>query len=337
MSGIPPITIAMVGPRGVGKTSLLAAMYRELDAELEKLHCTLVTSPGPTQEHILSRQQELENIAVGGGKITVNAADGVDGTAEQREYTFHLDVSHGGDPELVLRFVDLPGGWYTGQGNFGQADELLGNAHVSLLAVDATALVEGASQSGPGKYHNQINAPKHIREAYKRALSRLNEDHVVVLTLIRAETYLQKNPNREAELFQRAQEAYCDLASSLAQNRISQVPIYACAVETVGSLIFNRFSEINGAPVAEFYRQQGRGYSPSRCAEPLRLALRFGLQKAMDEAFKDIAKKRTFFNWLRKTFGGKDEHAEAKRKADAIRSVFDKINESEYRIIHPLT
>jgi len=326
MSETATINISMVGPRGVGKTSLLAAMYNELDVELSKIGCNLALGAGTTTKNITGRLNELKKAATSSG-IKVQADEGIPNTGALIEYKFDLDIGDGGAPEVTLRFMDMPGAWYTGEGSrkdLEDADRTLGESHVSFLAVDATALMEAPSKQsgGIGKYHDHFNNPEAIRQAYKRALNHFGDGHLVVITLIRAETYVKSG--RIGELYKRLREAYGDLASCLRKNG-EQIPVFGCYVETVGSLVFNSFIEKGGAVMSEFRRIPGKGYTPSRCAIPLRLAVAKGLMEAVSHAGKKVEQKDTFLNNIADWFGISTELTEARKKLERTYGVFQEI------------
>lgn len=328
----PTTTIVMVGPRGVGKTSLLAAMYNELEKELLNCECNLFQDAGPTQTAILGQLDELKALANGPG-LKIQTGEGIVGTAQERRYTFHLDVGAGGGPDATLEFVDLPGGWYTGTGNYGIPKQVLSESHVSFLAVDATALMESPSTSGGfGKYHERINAPGAICQAYKRAT--FPDGHVVILALIRAETYVKAG---QVDALQRkTQEAYAEMAKIL---KLKGITIRACYVQTVGCLYFNAFTERDGMVESHFRRDPTVGYAPSRCAIPLRIAAERALKMAMDDALcKMMAEDKWWARillWLgRETALGKARQKYAKVYS-AFKSIAEKINKDDYTEIRP--
>jgi GTPase SAR1 family protein len=323
----------MVGPRGVGKTSLLAAMYGELKTELKKAGCSFMMEAGPTNRAINERLRELKRVASGSG-VKIQTGEGIDATAQEETFTFHLDVGDGGEPEATLEFIDLPGGWYTATGDYQRADEVLANSHVSFLAVDATALMESPTKVNQdlGKYHDDINAPDYIQNAYERV--KLKDTHTVVLTLIRAETYIKKG--KLPALIRKTQQAYSGLAEILNRNGVHLI---GCYVETVGSLYFNAFNEKEGVVSSEFVRDPKKGYSPCRCAVPLRIAALASLRAALDSAYMDLLKEDTFFAKILEIFGLGEALRKAREKYHRVYEAFDSlaqgINEDDYFEIKP--
>lgn len=328
-----PVTqIVMVGPRGVGKTSLLAAMYNELEKELKKIKCNLFTESGPTTMRIGKQLRDLKSVASSSG-VKIQAGEGIDASQQKETYTFHLDVGNSGSPAVTLEFIDLPGGWYTESGD-KQANDIMSKSHVSFLAVDATALMEAPLKEEPriGKYHETINFPFEIRQAYKGV--NFADGHVVILALIRAETYVHSGSIKQ--LIEKTQKAYAELAGDLANKGI---PLLGCYVETVGSLTFNAFTENDGKVSSHFMRDPQIGYRPNRCAVPLRIAAAKALGAANNNAQSHFESEDTIFGNFLDWFGLNPTLSDARQKFAAVYDAFDKlghsINEDDYFKINP--
>lgn len=341
---IPQENIIMVGPRGVGKTSLIAAMYNAMEAELRQYGCQFYPQPGPTQAAINGQLKELKKAANGLG-IKIQEGEGIDASSEKREYSFLLDVGDGGDPEVILNFIDLPGGWFVGQGDFQQADKLLSKSSTSFLAVDATALMENPRQepkrkdaSGSGKcdFHEELNAPDDMKDVYKRVTFDKSHDrsHAVLLVLIRAEKYIQDG--RVDEMISKTREKYKDLADVLKRKNIH---FHGCYVETAGGLVFNSFGfDENGGIQSRFRRVQKIGYNPSRCSLPFRIALIRAMESAFHFTHAEFENKNTLWGNIKELFGGKSLPKARERFAE-VSKVHDKIGENikeeDYFAIEP--
>jgi hypothetical protein len=286
------LKIVMVGPRSVGKTSLLAGMYREMKPEVDGLHCTL-WQDAPTAGLLNERRHELEELAAGEEKMVAGEV-GTKMSADERSFTFGFVLNGDKAPTLSLCFTDLPGGWYEGKENHQKADEHLASSAFSLIAVDATALMEERGKGGPGRFNHQINQPAVIQQCYLRSMERLKENkHCVLFVLIRAESY--SAPKDQKLMFNLLREAYEDLINDFRKNGIKAE---ATSVETVGGVRFSKFIVTNGKGTARFVRKRGHKYEPKGCEAPFRRIL----HHATDRALAD--KKSGFFGWLFDLFGG---------------------------------
>ncbi|MFT3991953.1 MAG: hypothetical protein QM680_11140 [Luteolibacter sp.] len=343
MTELKTTSIIMVGPTRVGKTSMLAAMYNELKQAAKRQTNSLAKyglhmDAGPTQIKINDQQETLEDLADGEG-LVVNKDDNLEGNSELRNYDFFIKIEN--DYKIPLRFTDLPGGWYTGGAGAQQAAELLENSHVSLLAVDAVALMEAR-----GKYHSKINRTRFIEQVYDAAS--FKHEHEVILVLIRAETYVRNN--QITELKRRAKNAYSELAGILKNKETilengeirRGVNISGCYIETVGSLFFNSYKENpDGSVDAIFMRDRTIGYKPSLCEIPLRMAAKKGMQHAVDDAVIEIEKSRGLWGWLIGTLGFETALTRARAKHGKLYAVLQdlssQLNENDTFTISPRT
>ncbi|MDR2757456.1 MAG: 50S ribosome-binding GTPase [Planctomycetaceae bacterium] len=277
----PVLKITMVGPSRVGKTSLLAAMYKELERELSEFGATFVPDVR-TQPAITARRNELQLLGAG-TNLDVSKIVSISGTQDKREYDFTLSVKleNSRTEKLEVQFIDMPGGWYQGDQRGDQrADTELAKSNVSIWVVDATALMEQPQEeTNIGKYHELINDPETIYNAYQRALAGRHTDHFIVMCLVRAESYVRKN--QQNEMYQKLNQSYAPFLRQLKQQTPSLGTVEACYVETVGSVVFHTFRKEKEVPYATFMKLQNKTYSPSGCAKPLRSVIVHALQQSL--------------------------------------------------------
>ncbi|MDR2440687.1 MAG: 50S ribosome-binding GTPase [Planctomycetaceae bacterium] len=275
----PILKITMVGPSRVGKTSLLAAMYKELERELSELGATFVPD-ARTQPVITQRRTELQTLG-SGHNLDVSNIVSIQGTQDKREYDFILSVKleNSRTEKLEVRFIDMPGGWYKGN---QRADTELAESNVSIWVVDATALMEQPEEETDiGRYHTIINDPETIYNAYQRAFEDKHTDHLIVMCLVRAESYVRED--RQYEMYKRLEKSYVPLLRQLKRQTPTLNTVEACYVETVGSVIFQTFRKTKDVllPYATFRKIQNKTYSPSGCAKPLRSVIAYALEQSL--------------------------------------------------------
>jgi len=270
--------IIMVGPSGVGKTSLLASMYSHIRREVAELGCTFLSSAACSNE-LDERKQELERLATGKA-LTVDLNLGPKPGQDKRIFEFKLHVRQG-IPDIVMQFIDLPGGWFLGKGEYEEAERLIAQSQVIIVAVDAWALMEMKDGQGVGKYNMQVNKPRVICEALERAsIALTGAPPLILFVLVKAEKYLHND--QADELFAAAKSCYGPLIEPLIKRNH---PIAGCWVETVGGLELNSVFEKDGMPHGKFMRLRGDkgGYQPRHCSVPLRLVFKLALNKVISD------------------------------------------------------
>lgn len=272
----------MVGPSGVGKTSLLAAMGDEFTDVVTRLGCQF-SIDGEKRNQLHNQLLELQAIA-SGKKLKISNDVGIKPNIDAREYDFHITVpwKNGKKNETMnipLRFIDLPGEWYQGLGNSQKANHILSQADVALWCVDATALMEN-----DGEYNDHINQPSVIcgslyaGEFFKgqpiiKGVPDMCLNPVIHFVLMRAESYIHDME----KLKQRMQAKYGKYMGQL-KGVNKQTEFLCSAVQTVGNVIFFSWeNEDTLRPQAVFMRNTERGgYSPAGCVYPLGLAVYHG-------------------------------------------------------------
>jgi GTPase SAR1 family protein len=98
------LKITMLGHRGVGKTSILTAMYEQFESTIGETGLQL--TPDAESSALLSKR-------LGELKALLNdfeAAGGLEGTEEPQSFKFGLGKL-GGKPNIQLIFQDFPGGY----------------------------------------------------------------------------------------------------------------------------------------------------------------------------------------------------------------------------------
>jgi GTPase SAR1 family protein len=356
--------IALVGPTGVGKTSVLAAMCNELEYELNQIGCEFKPI-GTTKRSIIERRSELEGLGKGQKSVlTGNVA--IMGTAGSRQFDFELriPVYRGGKQHLLafpVRITDLPGAWYQGGDRGTEADKILTDSNCSFWVVDSTALMEHISRGQETEYfHNIINDPETIYNSYQRAFQDKHNDHTIVIVLVRSESYVQKY----GKLYQKGvgrfeyfckrylpfsiknytQDLYAKLNTGYAQllwklyGQTDNISAFACHVETVGNLFFYEFDLNQGKPQARF-RRGTQSYTPKNGGLPLRIAIKQILEYAQQKTDQTINDKDTVSRWLYEIFIGRTELTDAKEDRHAIETMLSyttkKLQEDKYVSFNP--
>jgi len=267
--------IVMIGPTGVGKTSLLAAMYPNLETHFPSGDYQLV--PEENTRQILDQlRKELKGLGENGG---IRITDGhLRGTRQVQEFNFDLQYKGVGEAkpvtDLSLQIWDIPGALCTDKEG-EEAVKYLNGSDISFWCVDSVALMERG-----GEYNDAINEPEKMCECICR--SQLKDGHTVCIALMRAETYEQDD--NSGKLFDTFRKKYAELALRLRKNpRIGGV--YFCAVQTTGNLRFNNHEGKN--PV--FIRARDiSGYIPKYCELPVLIAVRQSLGNAIRDAVEEM-------------------------------------------------
>lgn len=299
-SKIHELKVTMLGTTGVGKTSLLTAMYEQFASNIGKTELQL--TPDDESSAILQeRLIELKSLT-----NDFEAKGGVQATAGEptdiRSFIFGLGIK-GRQPSLKLNFRDYPGGFHLSKATPERKQfvkDLLQDCVAVLIAIDAPALMEDR-----GKWHDQINRPQQITDLFRTAYQDLDSPRLVIFAPVRCEKYMQTDKS-SLELVQRIKEEYqglLDLFNSQALK--TNIVAVITPVQTVGSVVFSRIEMKEEYPKFRFRKvSHDARYSPKDSEQPLRYLLRFLLKLHLAN------RNWGFFNFLRDSIG-MDTHFES--------------------------
>ncbi|PAX60524.1 hypothetical protein [Brunnivagina elsteri] len=290
------LKITMLGPSGVGKTTLLTAMYEQFESNIGKTNLQLT----PDEESSAILQEKLIELKT--LMDTFEATGGIQGTEGEpdalRSFIFGLGKK-GHKPSLQLNFQDYPGGYHAAKTSPERkkfVSKLLKECVAVLIAVDAPALMEQK-----GKWHDMINRPTQITNLFRNAYQELDSPKLVIFAPVKCEKYLQNEASAK-ELLLRLKDGYANLIDLLNSESLqSKIATVVTPIQTVGSVVFSRI-DMNGnnTPHFRFHKtSHDAEYSPKDSEQPLRYLLRFILKLHFEKESNSFG----IFSFLRSVFG----------------------------------
>lgn len=299
------LKITMLGPTGVGKTSLMAAMYDQFKSVTGNTDL-LLTAEDDSAKLLYERLSDLKNLLAG----VFKAEGGVLGDREPSHFTFSLTRRGSQKSTLKFHFQDYPGGYHRDKETY--IKEQLTQCVAVLIAIDATALMEE-----DGRWHEYINRPQQILELFEKTYNDLDSPKLIILAPIKCETYM-RNKELANKLRRTVRERYASLLSHFRANALlPKVAVVMTPVQTVGSVVFSRIEviervvegKVEQEPQFFFHKLNSSDkYAPKGSEEPLRYLLSFLLKRHLEQ------KRGFFFDMLRAIFDKDTEFKNAIRK-----------------------
>ncbi len=290
--------ITMLGYTRVGKTSLLAAMYRWFEDTIDETNLQL--TPDYATVSILTEQlSRLEELFA---HIRITDDKGVAPSQNQNTYNFGIGKPAEA-PSINLHFQDYPGEYLKESLETREkVAELVRTSAVVLITIDAAALMEEH-----GRWHMSINQPLVIRALFQEAYLRLEEPRLVLFAPVKCESYVQDEQTAE-EFKRRIKEKYMSLISLFAAERLRKhVAVVITPVQTVGEIIYSHTAHMNddNSPPTFYFRKIGPDsvYRPRNGDQPLRYILRFLLSRAYAERREGFGPLNGLWCSLRDLFG----------------------------------
>ncbi|CAD5912379.1 TRAFAC clade GTPase domain-containing protein [Planktothrix agardhii] len=267
--GLPVLNVTMLGPSGVGKTSLLAAMYDQFENVSQDLQ---LYAEEESKSELNTRLKELRSLV---DCSSIKLKNDVTQTFNPRSFKFEFGQT-GTPPALEINFQDYPGGWLGQDDNKNKVKELIRESVAVLIPIETPALMEKG-----GKYHEEFNQPTQLNDLFKTLYKDLDSPRLVILVPVKCEKYMQNPP----DLFRKVREEYQKMLNQFASEKLlPKVAVVITPVQTVGSVVFSRVEEIDNQPI--FYYRKGQPsdpYQPKNTEVPLRYLLRFLLKLHLDK------------------------------------------------------
>jgi hypothetical protein len=295
--------ITMLGARGVGKTSLIAAMSSEFDRVFPDPTLQLIPDEqtGVVLERLLI---DLKRVADGVNGYVDPGAMGIQGTMEVEEHRlkmFHTTSSG----KLDITFYDYPGGWLMEKP--AEVYGMLSGASIILVTLDSPALMKLNDTE-----HDNFNHPRLVAQALARSLMQARDkERLILFVAMRSEKWLQEGES--LDLYRRFEERFADALRTLKGfESDGKVAVAFCPVQTIGSV---RFAYYQGEK--PIFKQFSGGYRPIDCDQPLRYCMAFMshqmsqfAREQQDNKMKGLegrSRVRKAWDWFSGLFGAKSE------------------------------
>lgn len=267
------ITMMMLGPNGVGKTTLLATMYQELLRLNENSSFTFLADNDTGIEldnafHMLSQiiRQPIHSRV----EALLESTVGI----HKRRFEIFLH----GTKEFDFVFCDHQGAFVT-EGKSGEADKqeflaILQQATVVINVIDGAAMMAGSEM-----FASKFNRPTLVHNLLVNALND-EQDHLILFVITKCEKWLKdpKGYQLLKEQFEKRHKPVLNLIQQhKAQNNVVGVFL---PVKTLGCVEYSRVIDYDGPDeTIEFTLKPGLSFEPMYIEQPLRYALAFILSE----------------------------------------------------------
>jgi hypothetical protein len=271
------IKIVMLGASGVGKTSLLAAMYPLLEHKFTGGNYTdyEFIPEDNAKEVLVGLTGTLKKLGEGGLAVDEKS---IEGSSQPQEFNFDLRHKVSKEVDIRLNVWDVPGAYFTDDGG-SNAVELLKEADITFLCLDCVAMMKDAETN------NKTNCIDNVIRCLKDA--KISDTCTLVITLMRAEEWEQDGKARD--LFDKFLDTFSrPLIKICRDRRIGRV--FYTAVQTTGNLRQNGGYNKDGKP--QFMRHQQLSYAPKNCELPVFCAVVQSMNTVIEQSLQTLAKLR---------------------------------------------
>ncbi len=256
----------MVGPDGVGKTTLLATMYHELSCIKNESSFELAASRD-THHDLQEAYNKLSTITA--QPTFTPTGPLLKGTAGIVERQF--EIWFNGNKELELVFCDIAGGLIRAEKGHPDMDEFKNKLEESVVIVnviDGSALVEGDEllflrKNEPVQIHDLLRSP---------LINRKNR--LILFVITKCEAWLKNEKGRKR--LEAAFETQYQIVLKLIEG-FENVVAVLIPVKTLGCVEFTRIETKGDEKEIIYVRKPNLLFQPVDTDQPLRYAIAFAL------------------------------------------------------------
>lgn len=260
---IPVIKATMLGPRSVGKTTIMSSIFSQSCEAIAGTQLFFRPS-GPLGAELDKKRLELMNV-ISKQKTFSDMPNPSVIKATSEETTFDFEMGMTGRPcNLKIQIKDFPGEYI--ENNKEKVSNFIAESQIIMLAIDTPFLMEEN-----GKYNLEKNKISHINDFFKNHSQSL-KDKMLLLIPLKCERYFHDKRMNEVE--ERVKKEYGELVDFCRKNNIF------CAItpiQTIGGVEIDRLAD-NKDPLTQLfcskvgvYRYYGNPpkYTPVFCVQPL--------------------------------------------------------------------
>ncbi|MEH2461378.1 TRAFAC clade GTPase domain-containing protein [Nostoc sp.] len=294
--GNEELKIIMVALRGMGKTSLLAAMHEEFYKTFERANLQTWIDDNNTLRAIQECKSVLKNIdAKLENKVTPTQAK--ENPWNDQGFSFELGSS--GKKFMKLRFTDPSGEYFNSDATNEYKQYVkrqLNECDAVVIPIDATALMQKktgkVNHAEIGTWHEEKNSSQRITQLLKDAYTNVTSPRLVILAPVKCETYT-KTPRDAERLLYHVKIGYSELLDFFkSDSLIDKVAVVITPVQTIGNVVFSYAKTDNVGYTKFCYHKTpiNAPYEPKDGDQPLRYILLFLINVFLEKK-KEILKK----------------------------------------------
>lgn len=272
---VPTIKVCMLGGKGTGKSSVLTALYKNMDESLMGTKLYIVPE-NDTITMLNNKYDELLHMFDYADKDEAIPPAGIAGDSEVSLYKFKFGMK-GTDVTMNIEIKDFPGEKIEYAPDMVQG--FVEESNAIIIAVDTPHLLEENGQFNESKNCCQIITDFIIEYLTKHP----NEHKLIIFVPLKCEKYYwsnQMNVVTEALISQ-----YSRLFDTIKTNNKLSVCTTITPILTVGDVVFDKFNKNEDgsirlvsksdtgkylpAEVMYRYRNSTAKYTPKYCEQPL--------------------------------------------------------------------
>lgn len=303
------ITIMLIGPESVGKTSVLATTYNAVANDRSIVEFT-VRPQHDTMRVLSDAYGKLHKVTE--QAVYQDLKPLIEGNIMMAERLF--DVYLKGEHKLTLKFWDIPGGHMKIEEKhpeYKKFKDALSETTIFINVLDAVALIEGDNP-----YFHERATPDMARYYLgDPSVANTARNRLVLFVVTKCEKWLKTEDGRQ-ELQKKFDLRYQEVLNLFNRANAKMVGVLI-PIKTLGCVEFTRFDATTKRPI--FERKPRLECKPQYVDQPLRYALTFALsQLRIDQQQLEAIKFQEFQQALRELKGTCDRNLTVYGRGDLL-------------------
>ena len=320
MNQTEELKILLVALRGIGKTSLLAAMHEEFNKTFERANLQTWVDDTNTLRAIEECKAILKNIDP---RLKKQVTPTQPKENPWNDQGFHFELGSNGKKFMKLRFTDPSGEYFNPHAAPEQKHYIkqqLNHCDAIVIPIDATALMQKktgrVSHGEIGTWHEEKNNSQRITQLLKDAFSNVNSPRLIILAPIKCETYTKTARDAESMLYH-LKIAYSELLDFFkSDSLINKVAVVVTPVQTIGSVTFSHYKTDENNFTKFYYHKSpiNAPYEPRDGEQPLRYILLFLINVFLENKKSVLVEEKEKLEKLGTSLGSEKYRLEIAKK-----------------------
>lgn len=253
----PTLKACMLGPRAVGKTTVLTSIFAESQDKLAGSRLYIRPSASHINTGKLTRYRILLENA-----ISNNDPAALPASMDETDFLFEIGLSGRPQANVNLLIKDYPGEYLTSPDKKAKVTKFVEEANIIIVAIDAPYMMEGE------ELDKAKNNPELVKSFLHECGDRI-KNKLVLLIPLKCERFF--HDGKAVELANKVKADYGDMENFFHEHNIASDII---PIQTLGGVEFDRMIP-NPQPIdishISLFRMYGNNpkYAPLLCAQPL--------------------------------------------------------------------
>lgn len=262
LNDTPVIKATMMGPRGVGKTSVMASIFGETRDNIAGTGLFFRPSHECSGE-LYNKRLSLMNIF--DKRINITDVPQVGAIAASNDVTsFSFEMGRTGRAKSIdIEIKDFPGEFLISRPD--EVSNYIAESHIVIIAIDSPYLMED-----DGKYNEEKNNVKGVTDFFIRHPESI-QNRLILLVPLKCERYF--HDGKIDVLKERIESTYSTLTRFCEESNIACV---IAPIQTLGGIEFDKFANYNNmnnysnvSKISEYrFYEKSPEYKPMFCVQP---------------------------------------------------------------------